>query len=203
MKKFVVVIFLVSIMLSNCSNDDDDNLVPLTQAEINDLKFIREEEKLARDVYLFSLNKYQLIIFDNISTSEQTHMDSVLGLLNKYGISDPASTQIGVFANSELQTLYDNLITQSNISSSEALIVGATIEDLDINDIDQFTINTTKPDLLNVYNNLVCGSKNHLRFFVNDLETIGINYTPQFISLEEYNLIINATNTGCGKNKLN
>ena len=202
MKKFVVVIFLVSIMLSNCSNDDD-NLVPLTQAEINDLKFIREEEKLARDVYLFSLNKYQLIIFDNISTSEQTHMDSVLGLLNKYGISDPASTQIGVFANSELQTLYDNLITQSNISSSEALIVGATIEDLDINDIDQFTINTTKPDLLNVYNNLVCGSKNHLRLFVNDLEIIGINYTPQFISLEEYNLIINSTNTGCGKNKLN
>ena len=57
----------MSIMLSNCSNDDDDNLVPLTQAEINDLKFIREEEKLARDVYLFSLNKKRLkqVSFDN------------------------------------------------------------------------------------------------------------------------------------------
>jgi hypothetical protein len=75
--------------------------------------------------------------------------------------------------------------------------VGATIEDLDINDIDDFTINTTKPDLLNVYDNLLCGSKNHIRSFTTQLSSINVTYVPQFISFEEYNTILNSPNSGC------
>lgn len=79
MKKVLFATVLTLIMFSSCSNDNDNqNSTPLTQAEIDDLKFLREEEKLARDVYLFSFNKYQVSIFDNISQSEQKHMNSVL-----------------------------------------------------------------------------------------------------------------------------
>ena len=120
-------------MFSGCSNDSDNqSSIPLTQAEIDDLKFLREEEKLARDVYLFSYDKYEAAIFNNISQSEQKHMNSVLSLMNKYGIPDSASTEIGVFNNSDLQSLYWSLTAQSDISLIEALKVGATIEDLDI-----------------------------------------------------------------------
>jgi hypothetical protein len=202
MKKIVFVAFLTAIMLSNCSNEsNNDSLIPLSQAEINDLKFLREEEKLARDVYLYSYNKYQLNIFDNISQSEQKHMNSVLNLMNKYGIPDSASTEIGVFNNPDLQTLYNSLTKQADISLIEALKAGATIEDLDINDIDDFTINTTKPDLLNVYANLNCGSKNHIRSFTNQLEINEATYVPQYISVEEYNVILSSSNGGCGNNK--
>ena len=198
MKKLVFVAFLTSIMLSNCSDDNNDvALVPLSQAEINDLKFLREEEKLARDVYLFSYNKYQISIFNSISQSEQKHMTSVLSLLNKYGISDPASAEIGVFVNQDLQTLYNSLTAQSDISSVEALKVGATIEDLDINDIDHFIVNTTKSDLLSVYDNLTCGSKNHIRNYTSQLVINGEVYVPQFISVEYYNIILSQSNTSC------
>ncbi len=100
-----------------------------------------------------------------------------------------------------MQTLYNSLTKQADISLIEALKAGATIEDLDINDIDNFTVNTTKPDLLNVYGNLNCGSKNHIRAFTSQLEIYGATYVPQYISLEEYNVILSSSNGGCGNNK--
>lgn len=197
MKK-ILIAALTLIMLSSCSNASDiQSSVPLTQKENDDLRFLREEEKLARDVYLFSYDKYQISVFNSISRSEQTHMDSVLSLLNKYGIPDPASPQVGVFVNQDLQSLYNSLIAQSNISSIEALKVGATIEDLDINDIDHFIANTTKSDLLSVYDNLTCGSKNHIRSFTSQLTINGVTYIPQFISLEYYNIILSSPSGGC------
>lgn len=202
MKMKIFVAFITGLLFSNCTNDNanTDTVVTLTQNEINDLKFLREEEKLARDVYIYSYNKYKLAIFNSISQSEQTHMNSVLSLLNKYRIPDPSSVQMGIFVNQDLQVLYNNLISQSNISLIEALKVGATIEDLDINDIDDFIINTSKSDLLTVYNNLTCGSKNHIRSFTTELSNNEVSYEPQFISLEEYNSIINTPSGGCGNN---
>jgi hypothetical protein len=189
---------LTLIMFSSCSdNNENQNTVLLTQAEIEDLKFLREEEKLARDVYLFSYNKYQISVFNSISSSEQKHMDSVLSLLNKYGISDPASPQVGVFVNQDLQLLYNSLTAQATISSVEALKVGATIEDLDINDIDHFISNTTKTDLLSVYDNLTCGSKNHIRSFTTQLTLNQVVYVPQFISTEYYTTILSSPSGGC------
>lgn len=202
MKKIVFVAFITAILLSNSSYVSYDKaLVPLSQAEINNLKFLREEEKLARDVYLYSYDKYQLMIFDNISQSEQRHMNSMLNLLNKYVIPDSASTEIGVFNNPDLQKLYNSLTKQADISSVEALKAGATIEDLDINDINDFTVNTTKPDLLNVYGNLNCGSKNHIRAFTRWLENNEVTFAPQYLSIEEYNVILSSSNGGCGCNK--
>ena len=202
MKMKIFIAFITGLLFSNCTNDNvnTDTVVTLTQNEINDLKFLREEEKLARDVYIYSYNKYKLAIFNSISQSEQTHMNSVLSLLNKYGIPDPSSVQMGIFVNQDLQVLYNNLISQSNISLIEALKAGATIEDLDINDIDDFIINTSKSDLLTVYNNLTCGSKNHIRSFTTELSNNEVSYEPQFISLEEYNSIINTPSGGCGNN---
>lgn len=199
MKKILFATFLTLIVLSSCSSDNgNQNLIPLTQSEIDDLNFLREEEKLARDVYLFSYNKYQSEIFNSISQSEQKHMDSVLKLMTKYGIPDSAATEIGVFNNSNLQSLYTALTTQSDISVIEALKVGATIEDLDINDIDDFIINTTKSDLLKVYDNLTCGSKNHIRSYTSQLTINGLTYIPQFISIEYYNIILSSSISGCG-----
>lgn len=201
MKNILFSTVLTLILLSSCTNDNDiQSTVPITQAEVDDLKFLREEEKLARDVYIFSYNKYQVSIFNSISQSEQKHMDSVLKLMNTYGVSDSASTKIGVFNNPDIQALYNSLTDQSNISLVEALKVGAIIEDLDINDIDDFIGNTTKSNLLTVYNNLTCGSKNHIRSFTSQLSSNGVTYVPQFISEEYYKIILSEPNGGCANN---
>lgn len=184
----------------SCSKSDDntETILELTNLEKQDLIFLREEEKLARDVYLYAFEKYQEQIFYNISQSEQQHMNSVLYLLNKYNLEDPAIEALGIFSNQDLQQLYTQLAAQVDISLIEALKVGATIEDLDIKDIAEFESNTQNIDILNVYSSLTCGSRNHLRGFVFELDLNGISYTPQFISVEEYNEIIDSEKERCG-----
>ena len=108
----------------------------LTDDETEWLTYMREEEKLARDVYIFLYAKWQSPVFNNISRSEQAHMDAVKTLLDRYRVPDPAkSTAQGIFANPDLQKLYDNLIRQASVSLVEALKVGVFIEETDIDDL--------------------------------------------------------------------
>jgi hypothetical protein len=192
MKAFIILSVIGLSILSSCKKDE---IIVLSEQEKTDLIFLREEEKLARDVYTFSYNKYKDVVFSNISSSEQSHMNSVKTLLTKYELSDPITNdELGVFSNSELQKLYDELVAKSDSSLTHALEVGATIEDLDINDIKNSLTHTSNEDLIDVYNNLTCGSRNHLRSFSSRLDS----YTPSFISQSEYDLIINSSNEQCG-----
>lgn len=94
---------------------------PLSNDELTSLSFMREEEKLARDVYITLYSKWSVNIFNNISSSEQTHMDAVLLLLKKYNLTDPVgSTAVGVFNNATLQNLYNQLVAQGNNSVLDA-----------------------------------------------------------------------------------
>lgn len=81
----------------------------------------------------------------------------------------------------------------------EALKVGVLIEDLDIYDLNMLASRTDKSDILEVYNSLECGSRNHLRNFYSQLHLNVGDYTPEFISLEDFNSIINSPNEKCGK----
>jgi len=195
---YFTIMFLTTI--SSCSSDDNiQQQASLSQTEIDDLKVLREEEKLARDVYLYSFDKYGNSIFKNISQSEQQHMDKILVLLNTYNLEDPVLPNRGEFTNQILQKLYNDLTKQADISLLEALKVGATIEDLDIKDIDDFEKRTTRTDILNTYDKLKCGSRNHMRSYYSQLINNGVNYESQFISTSELTEIINSDNEKCGK----
>ena len=201
MKKRALFILAIAVFSGACSDDTivEGQLLALTQQEKNDLLFFREEEKLARDVYLFSFDIYKDKIFSNIASSEQQHMDQVLVLLNNYGLTDPASSERGVFENQVLQELYNELTANSALSLLHALSVGAVIEDLDINDISLFEKQTEKTDILEVYDLLKCGSENHLRSYTDRLINLGEDYVPAYISLEEFTSIISSERERCGQ----
>lgn len=179
----------------NCVINPSD---AITQAEIDMLVFMREEEKLARDVYAAMDELYAPPIFKNISKSEQFHMDQVLCLLQYYSIPDPASVDPGVFNNSELQQLYTDLIAQGSQSFAEGLKVGATIEDKDIFDLETDMAITVNPAILTIFDHLACASGNHIRSFTILLTNQGVTYVPQFISQEEYDGIISLPHQFCG-----
>lgn len=146
------------------------SLTLLTRAEKARLVFLREEEKLARDVYIKMYERWGASVFSNISVSEQRHMDSLLMLLNKYGISDPAAGKAaGEFTNPDLQALYTRLVAKGGQSVRDAYSVGRAIERLDIADLKDALAETAKPDLDRVYANLLRGSENHLRAFSSKL----------------------------------
>lgn len=163
----------------------------LTEKEAAGLKFMREEEKLALDVYTKLAQKWGANPFQNIAQSEQSHTNAVLTLLANYGIPDPAANLgPGVFKDKTLQKLYNDLIKAGSVSRVEALKVGATIEDLDLNDLDDWLSVTTRPDIRRVYENLARGSRNHLRSFVRALKNVGVTYKPVYISQEAFDKII-------------
>ncbi|MCI0578815.1 MAG: DUF2202 domain-containing protein [Chloroflexi bacterium] len=166
----------------------------LSKDEVNSILYMREEEKLAHDVYMVLFEQWGLPIFQNIANSELTHTEAVKTLLIRYGLEDPAvDNAIGDFTNETLQSLYDQLVSQGSQSLTEALIVGATIEDLDIVDLQSSLSQTDKADIILVYENLMKGSRNHLRSFVNTLQRqTGETYQPQYLALAAYEDIINS-----------
>ncbi len=170
----------------------------VSQEEIDMLLYMREEEKLARDVYIAMYELYNIPIFKNISKSEQHHMNQVLCLLDYYEIPDPASADTGVFTNPELQELYTALIEQGSVSLTDALTVGATIEDKDIFDLDQDMAATVNPAILLTFSRLSCASGNHIRSFSAWLESRDVIYVPQYISQEQYDGIISQPHQFCG-----
>lgn len=173
----------------------------LSADEIAGLLFMREEEKLAHDVYVALYARWGALVFNNIVPSEAQHTEAVRQLILSHGLADPAATTpAGVFVNAELQQLYDALVARGQPSLIEALKVGCLIEEKDIVDIDEKKEQVLdEPDIVRVYDNLLCGSRNHLRAFNLALEAAGGVYDqPQFLTLAEWAAIAGSPQERCG-----
>lgn len=183
-----VAMILIINSFIGCTQNMDSTI--LTPSEREGILLMREEEKLAHDVYGFFANQYNIPIFGNIAKSETVHQKMVIELMSRYEIEDPSFDEEGKFHNEELQELYDKLTAQGT-TLIEALKIGAYIEELDIRDLKQLMKETDNEDILATYNPLLQGSENHLRAFVRNLVNRGIEYQPVFLSIEEFNSILN------------
>jgi hypothetical protein len=172
----------------------------LNESESEALVIMREEELLAHDVYFTISQLYTKPIFRNITRSEQRHTEAIKALLSKYSLVDPALNHVtGIFMNQDLQTLYNSLVTLGSGSLINALTVGATIEDLDIKDLEEHLLTIDNQDITCVFNNLMRGSRNHLRSFYANIIFTGGTYVPQYLTQTEFDEIVNsAYETGNG-----
>ncbi len=156
---------------------------PLSAFEKETLLALREEEKLARDVYQTLYKTWNMPTFQNIGGSEQSHMDSLKFLLDRYGLADPVGTNaVGVYKNPAFTKLYTDLVAKGKKSLTDAFAVGATVEDLDIADLEAGRVKVDNKDIQILYQNLAKASRNHLRSFVGQLERAGGSYQAQYIS---------------------
>ena len=178
--------------------------------------FMREEEKLARDVYITLGNMYPgAIVFSNIDDAEQQHTTTVKNKLASYNIADPNTDDtVGAFTGEDygwyFTEKYNLLVGLGEKSELDALYVGAFIEELDMLDIVQCpkvivdTQNkikdssdcglnyTDKSDLQSMLESLLEGSKNHLRSYVGNIEaTLGeCTYEAQVLTQLEVDTIL-------------
>ena len=206
MKKYIIIAVTIGLsltMMIGCETSDDitsdeynaeifaqiDGTImafsedSLSNEEITGLILMREEEKLARDVYLHLYETWGLRIFNNIASSEATHMYAIKVLIDRYDLEDPvAEDVVGEFENENLAVLYSSLTAMGDSSFVNALSVGATIEDLDIYDLMELTVTADNDDILFTYDNLTRGSRNHIRSYTSNLSRYGVVYSPQFIS---------------------
>ncbi len=193
------------VMDGSCIADDADSnnaANVLTTEEMDSLLFMREEEKLARDSYLALGTLWEMAIFDNIAVSEQKHMDAVKTLIDCYKLTDPVLDEPGAFSNPELQNLFYLLMDQGAQSSMDGLYVGAFIEETEIMNLQSAIAVTGQTDIVSTYESLMCGSRNHLRVFIRQIEINGGAYTPVVLGEEEFWAIAYSDmERNCGKNK--
>lgn len=143
----------------------------LSQVEADGLAYMKQEEKLARDVYLTLGETWNLKVFDNIARAESRHMKAVDRLMTRYNVADPLSRDVrGEFADPRLSNLYRQLVSQGMQSREAALQVGVQIERLDIADLQKESAGISNPDIQRVYENLMRGSMQHLRAFNSQLD---------------------------------
>lgn len=181
-----LMVFVIATVLSGCGGADDGVATP---AESSSLTSLREEEKLARDVY--TALDGQAALFANIAASEQTHTDAVRTLLLRYGLADPAATRAaGSFASPAFQALHDALVARGRMTTIAALQVGVEIEELDLADIAAMRPLAAHDDVRNTLDNLARGSRNHLRSFWSQLQAAGGTYAPQHLDEATFRAVL-------------
>ena len=192
MQLFVVAIVAVSFASTSvwAAKKNSSGTTALSEPEAEMLTFMREEEKLARDVYIEMFETWDAVIFSNIADSEQQHMDTLKKMIDKYDLPDPVLAGLGQFTNEDLQEKYNELVDAGSISYIDGLYVGATIEELDMVDIQHAIDVTSHIDIITAYQNLLEGSKSHLRAYVGALEKQGLTYSPQYLSQELFDAIM-------------
>ncbi len=163
-------------------------LYTLTNEQIDEMKFMYEEEQVARDVYNYLYAKWGTQVFANIAKSEQKHMDAIGALLDRYSVAKPIiNEQAGVFNNQTLQTAYNDLTQKGSISLEDALNVGVEIETMDIKDLEEAIV-TANDDAKMVYEKLKNASYNHLNSLNSTLKsTISATTMPQTPNINEIN----------------
>ncbi len=166
--------------------------VSLTPEEAENLQFMREEEKLARDVYLAYYRTWDLHPFTRIARSENNHTLAIKLLLDKYGLTDPFIEEEGAFTNQDLKALYDQLILSGSDSLASAIYNALYIEEKDIADLEDAISKFQNEDLLKVYGYLLMASHNHLRAFYKVATRMGIEYTPTLITQEYFDEVVNS-----------
>jgi len=205
-----ISIYTSSLLLTACGGDSlpDGGFVSsnLSDTEVSGLLFMREEEELARDLYLdiYAAKANRLTTFKNISDNAETkHAEAIRLLLEKYNIVDPSTGVHNTYTDIELQNLYDFLLNIA-VGSDDlaALRVGALVEETDIRDINTHKANVAAEhtDIIATYDNLLCGSRNHLRSFVSQIELItGTTYITQVPALDaEVQAILSTPQEKCG-----
>ena len=171
----------------------------LSDAEIESLMKMREEEKFAHDVYLKFYELWDQPVFQNIANSEEAHTSAVLNLINGYELDDPALEGEGEFSNPDFAALYTSLVAEGAESLEAALRAGAFIEEYDIADLIELLSVTENEDVARVYTNLLNGSESHLRAFTNVLNSLGVVYEPQVLTNEKYDEILSGQNGNRGR----
>jgi len=143
---------------------------PLSDQEGADILFMREEEQMAHDLYSRWAGMYPLPVFSNIRDSETVHIYEVQLLMDRYDVpSERIGNASSGYYNPVIQSWYEAFSSQSDTSQTDALEAGVTIGQEDIADLDAAIGHTSRPDILQVWNNLRQGSMKHESAFLQAL----------------------------------
>lgn len=187
MKKIFSVLLLMQAVLLSAQTIQDPKVS-------EDILFLINEEKFARDIYQFASEKYQMQVFTNKITSEENHRTLLSGLLQD---APDIPTAYGEFKDTLWLHAFMDFKARAAISLENAMLTGALIEEQDIFDLEKRKLLTTDTAVIRIYDILISASEQHLRSFLKSIEAGGTPYVPQYLSAARVDQIRAAPN-GCG-----
>lgn len=164
---------------------------PLTADETEFLYAIREDEKIAHDVYAaFSALYPAAKTISKIMTAESSHISAAEAVLDYYEIEYPPLSDTGIFEDADRQALYNDLITKGT-TLIKAYGTMALMEEETVYAYKSIQNQLTNSNLSLLLSQLIKASSNHLRATVRQVVKLGGSYSPAYLSDEEYQTIIN------------
>jgi hypothetical protein len=165
----------------------------LTVAETESVMHMVNEEKLAHDVYMTLGELWSSTVFERIASSESQHMTAMATICAQHELDNPVEgLERGQFSDPAFTNLYAELVTSGSTSLLSAYRVGAKIEELDIVDLQESFKVVEKSDIVQVYENLLSGSRNHLRSFAHQIEQLDGEYVPEYLTQDAYEAIVDS-----------
>jgi hypothetical protein len=161
---------------------DELKMGQLSESEVEAILYLRESEKLARDVLLALDEQWDSEVLRRVAQAEDTHTEAIKALIDRYNLWDPSSvTWEGYYNNEELLALHRQFVRQGGRSAVDALVVGAQIQEISILDLREYRAETDDEDVQMVYENLLRASRNHLRVFAAQLQQQGAAYERKYL----------------------
>jgi hypothetical protein len=166
-----------------------DSTADLTADEIEFIFAVREDEKIARDLYISFFGKFGLKPFENIGKAEDNHIKATEKLFDYYEIDYPALSGNGKFENAIRQKLFDSLLLKVN-TELDAFKVMAVLEESNIVEYGAVIKTVVNPNIKMVIENLAKASANHFKAAIRQITALGGTYTPEFLTQEQYRAVI-------------
>lgn len=189
---------VISVNADGVTMFNTSNVVPsfettaeLTSDEIEFLYAVREDEKLARDIYNSFYSLYASKPMSNIAKAEENHIAAVERLFYFYSINYPAVGEAGVFADATRQSYYNELISKGT-TLLDAYKAAAYLEEKDIADYEAVLPSITNPNIKLVIEHLIKGSINHFKATLRQIDALGGEYQAAVLSQERYTEIVNS-----------
>jgi hypothetical protein len=152
------------------------------------LIFLRNGERLARDVARALMDYYGSHPFFGQSEAERSHGEAIGQLMTRYALYDSVSTQLpGEFSDPYWQSEYDFYLSQAELGYIDALLVSVEIQEAALVDLRYWnSLSETDYVVVEVIRALLLATRNHLRLLNNELESVGYEYTPMYLSGAAY-----------------
>ncbi|NTV17903.1 MAG: DUF2202 domain-containing protein [Bacteroidales bacterium] len=166
-----------------------DSTADLTADEIEFIYAVREDEKVARDLYFSFFGTFGLKPFENIGKAEDNHIKATEKLFDYYEIDYPALSENGKFENAIRQKLFDSLLLKGT-PELEAFKVMAMLEESNIVEYGEVLKTIANPNIKIVIENLARASANHFKAAIRQITALGGTYTPALMTQEQYKAVI-------------
>lgn len=146
------------------TDGDDDAAATTDVMEV--LQTHLEEERMARDLYDALGEAHDgLVPFTHIEVSEQRHHDAVANLITAKDGTVPDRQDAGVYADAQIQSLYDGWLERGLVSPDAAYEVAVELETADIEHLRADIEEIDDADVDRVLGHLLTASEHHLAAF--------------------------------------